>query len=204
MPTFRSPSPEDDITGHLRRWRDGDAQAFHELLPRVYEQLRTLARGRLRGERPDHTLDATALVHEAYLRLAAAGPVEWQDRVHFFAVASRAMRRILVDHAKERATQKRGGELARVTFDPDRLAGLLAARGGDADPDALLALDDALARLEVEHPRQAQAIELRYFGGLTLGETGVALGISAPTAMRDLRFAQAWLARLLTDGSGGD
>ncbi|HEY9449829.1 MAG TPA: ECF-type sigma factor [Gemmatimonadaceae bacterium] len=204
MPTSQSPGPEDDIACYLRRWRDGDAQAFHELLPRVCEQLRGLARGRLRGERPDHTLDATALVHEAYLRLAAAGPVEWQDRMHFFAVASRAMRRVLVDHAKERSAQKRGGERARVTFDPERLVGLLASRGGDADPDALLALDDGLARLAMEHPRQAQAIELRYFGGLALGETGLALGISAPTALRDLRFAQAWLARFLTDGPVGD
>jgi RNA polymerase sigma factor (TIGR02999 family) len=183
----------------LRRWRNGDARAFDELLPRVYAELRQLAHARLRRERPDHTLSATALVHEAYLRLAAAGPVDWQDRAHFFAVASRAMRRILVDYAKERGAQKRGGDMVRVAFDPEQLARLLVV--DDPDPDALVALDGALARLEVEHPRHARAIELRYFGGLTLDEMGSVLEVSAPTAMRDLRFAQAWLARALVGGA---
>ena len=191
--------PDHVITEQLRRWRDGDSGAFEALLPRVYEQLRRLARARVRGERPDHTLGATALVHEAYLRLAAAGPVDWQDRAHFFAVASRAMRRVLVDHAKERGAAKRGGGLVRVPFEPEQLAGLAVAE--DADPAMLVALDDALRRLEEQYPRQARAVELRYFGGLTLAETGNALGISPPTAMRDLRFAQAWLARLLGEAS---
>ncbi|MGH7507589.1 MAG: ECF-type sigma factor, partial [Longimicrobiales bacterium] len=111
---------------------------------------------------------------------------------------SRAMRRILVDHAKERGARKRGGGLARVVFDAERFAALRAEPG--ADPDALLDLDEALAALELEHPRQARAIELRYFGGLTLEESGSVLGVSAPTAMRDLRFAQAWLARALGAG----
>ena len=186
-----------DITAQLLRWRDGDPDALDALLPRVYDYLRGMARQRVRRERPDHTLGATALVHEAFLRLAASGPVNWQDRAHFFAVASRAMRRILVDHAKARRAGKRDGALVRVTFDPERLAGLLVAE--QTDPDALVALDAALARLEAEHPRPARAIELRYFGGLTLAETGEALDVSAPTAMRDLRFAQAWLARTLSD-----
>jgi RNA polymerase sigma factor (TIGR02999 family) len=189
--------PPDDLTGHLRRWRAGDAGAFDAMLPRVYDQLRQLARGRLRRERPDHTLDTAALVHEAYIRLVRGGPVDWQDRAHFFAVASTAMRRVLVDHAKERQAQKRGGAYARVEFDAERLGDLLVAE--EADPDALLALDAALAKLEAVSPRQAKAVELRYFGGLTLEEVGEALGISAPTAMRDVRFAQAWLARELSD-----
>jgi RNA polymerase sigma factor (TIGR02999 family) len=161
----------------------------------VYDHLRALARQRLRGERPDHTLDTTGLVHEAYLKLATAGGTEWQDRAHFFAVASRAMRRILVDHAKERRALKRGGAATHVELDPERLGDLAA--GEERDPELLLTLDDALARLEAESPRQARAIELRFFGGLTLEEVGEALGISAPTAMRDVRFAQAWLAREL-------
>ena len=185
------------VTEQLQRWRDGDAGAFEALLPRVYEQLRRMAGARLRRERPDHTLGATALVHEAYLRLAAAGPVDWQDRAHFFAVAARAMRRILIDHAKERGAAKRGGQLVRVPFDPEQLAGLSSADA--ADPVLLVALDDALAELEQQHPRQARAVELRYFGGLTLAETGEAIGVSPPTAMRDLRFAQAWLARRIGD-----
>jgi RNA polymerase sigma factor (TIGR02999 family) len=193
------PISRDDLTQQLRRWRDGDSRAFDEVLPRVYDELRHLADARLRRERPDHTLSATALVHEAYLRLAAAGPVDWQNRAHFFAVASRAMRRILVDYAKERGALKRGGDLVRVAFEPEQLAALLVV--DDPDPDALVALDGALARLEVEHPRHARAIELRYFGGLTLDEMGTVLEVSAPTAMRDLRFAQAWLARALVGGA---
>jgi RNA polymerase sigma factor (TIGR02999 family) len=201
MPDPLHGAPHDhELTGYLRRWREGDTRALDALLPRVYDQLRALARGRLRGERPDHTLDTAALVHEAYLRLAAGSPVDWQDRAHFFAVASRAMRRVLVDHAKERGAQKRGGGLARVDFEPEQLGNLVAAPA--ADPDMLLALDDALAQLERESPRQAQAIELRYFGGLTLEEVGEVLDVSAPTAMRDLRFAQAWLARALGTARG--
>lgn len=189
-------SRDDDLTSDLRRWRNGDEQAFDALVPRVYDQLRCLAQARLRAERPDHTLSATALVHEAYLRLAAAGPIDWQDRAHFFAVASRAMRRILVDHAKERGAQKRGGGAEHVPFDSERFAHALVTPD-NADPGAIVALDEALRELERAHPRHAQAIELRYFGGLTLNEVGDVLGVSPPTAMRDLRFAQAWLARAL-------
>ena len=200
MPTPPSRRRDDDLTGALRRWRDGDERAFDELLPRVYEQLRSIAHGRMRAERAEHTFDATALVHEAYLRLAKFGAVDWQDRAHFFAVASRAMRRILIDHAKERGAQKRGGDLERVPFDARHLTSFLVAES--ADPEALLALDSALGELEKQHPRHARAIELRYFGGLTLEQTGEALGVSAPTAMRDLRFAQAWLARAIGASRG--
>lgn len=187
--------PTDDVTADLRRWSSGDESALHVLLPRVYGHLALLAHGRLRAERPDHTLETAALVHEVYLRLAASSPTEWRDRAHFFAQVSRMMRHVLVDHARERLAMKRGGDLVRVDFETANLADLLVAE--DTGHDALIALDDALGQLEAENPRQAKAIELRFFGGLTLEEVGESLGVSAPTAMRDLRFAQAWLARAL-------
>jgi RNA polymerase sigma factor (TIGR02999 family) len=192
--------PQQDLTRYLRRWRSGEDAARDELLPHVYDRLRAMARARLRGERPDHTLDTVGLVHEAYLRVAEGGGTDWQDRAHFFAVASTAMRRVLLDYAKQRRTEKRGGGRVRVELDPEKLgdAGVVA----QTDPDALMAVDDALTRLEKSHPRQAKAVELRYFGGLTLEEVGESLGISAPTAMRDLRFAQAWLAGALREHDG--
>lgn len=189
-------TPEAELTQYLHRWRDGDVNARDALLVTVYDQLRRMARARLRGERTDHSLDTTALVHEAYLRLADAGGTDWQDRAHFFAVASTAMRRVLIDHAKQRLTEKRGGGLVRVDFDAVQLRN--AAVVANDDPDILLALDAALTRLESEHPRQAKALELRYFVGFTLGEAAEVLQTSAPTVMRDLRFAEAWLARELT------
>lgn len=194
--TSPSEVPPGELTRYLRRWREGEVEAFDLLLPHVYDHLRSLARGRLRGERDGHTLDTTALVHEAYLKLVDGAVVDWQDRGHFFAVASRAMRRILVDRAKERGAKKRGGGWVAVELDQAQLGGALAVH--DAEPNMMLALDEALERLESEHPRQARAIELRYFGGLTLTEVGECQGTSAPTAMRDLQFAQAWLARELT------
>jgi RNA polymerase sigma factor (TIGR02999 family) len=185
----------DDLAGSLLQWRNGDRSAAGAAFEAAYNQLRGLAHQRLRHERTEHTLNTTALVHEAYLRLASAGDVNWQDRAHFFAVASRAMRRILVDHARERGARKRGGELVHVQLAPEQLAGLLAAE--QADPDALLALDQQLNVLSESNPRAAQAIELRYFGGLTLAEVGEMLGVSPPTAMRDVRYALAWLARAM-------
>lgn len=185
-----------EITRFLRRWREGDRDAFDAMLPHVYGRLRAIARARLRAERPDHTLDTSALVHEAYLRMTGGAAPDIQDRSHFFAVASTAMRRILIDHAKQRLAEKRGAGALHVPLD--------AAAWGDvgtaasAEPDALLSLDEALTRLGELHPRHAKAIELRYFAGLTLEEVGQVLGTSAPTVMRDLRFAQAWLARDLT------
>jgi RNA polymerase sigma factor (TIGR02999 family) len=153
----------------------------------------------MRRERPEHSLDTSGLVHEAYIRLIEGGGVDWQDRAHFFAVAARAMRRILIDHAKERRALKRGGALVRVDLDSARLGE--AGFASQEDPDSLLALNDALGRLEQLSPRQAKAVELRYFGGLTLEEAAQVLGTSAPTVMRDLRFAQAWLARELESTS---
>jgi RNA polymerase sigma factor (TIGR02999 family) len=193
-----SASPSDpELTQYLRRWRDGDRDAFDAMVPHVYDRLRSMARARLRSEQDGHTLDTVGLIHEAYLRMTHGANADWQDRAHFFAVASTAMRRVLIDHAKQRSAEKRGGGQVHLELDPERLgdAGLAA----ESEPEALLALNDALARLELEFPRHAKGVELRYFGGLTLEEVGEALGISAATAMRDLRFAQAWLARVLRD-----
>lgn len=179
-----------DVTQMLRRWREGDPEARERVLPIVYEELRRLARARLRGERADHTLGTTGLVHEAYLRLVDVDRVEWHDRAHFLAMASRTMRRVLIDYANQRNAAKRGGVRHQVPLDEE-----LAAP--EVDLDTILELDAALSRLEAISPRQAKAVELRFFGGLTLEETAEVLETSAPTAMRDLRFAQAWLAREL-------
>lgn len=190
MPTVPETS---EVTVFLRRWRNGDDAAFGELIPRVYAELRDIARARLRAERADQTLDTTALVHETYLRLTRGVAVDWQDRAHFFAVASTAMRRVLIDHAKQKYAQKRGGAAVQVDIDLATIAD--AATAAESAPDAILALDDALRKLEQLHPRQAKAVELRYFAGLTLEEASEVLSTSAPTVLRDLRFAQAWLAR---------
>lgn len=189
------PHDPSEVTQFLRRWREGDAGALDALLPRVYDQLREIARSRLRAEHGDHTLDTSGLVHEAYLRLVDGGGADWQDRQHFFAVASTAMRHVLIDHARHRRALKRGGEQVRVDLDAATM--LPASAAASEDPDALLALDAALHKLEQVHPRQAKAIELRYFAELTLEEAASVLATSAPTVMRDLRFAQAWLAREL-------
>ncbi|MEO7455319.1 MAG: ECF-type sigma factor [Gemmatimonadaceae bacterium] len=185
-----------EITNFLRRWREGDHDAFDAMLPHVYERLRAIARARLRAERPDHTLDTSALVHEAYLRMTAGATPDIEDRSHFFAVASTAMRRILIDHAKHRLAEKRGGGAVHVPLDAAGWGE--AGTAATAEPDALLSLDESLTRLGMLHPRHAKAIELRYFAGLTLDEAAQVLGTSAPTVMRDLRFAQAWLARDLS------
>ena len=187
------PAESTEITRFLRRWREGDGDAFNAMLPHVYERLRAIARARLRAEQPGHTLDTSALVHEAYLRMTVGTTPDIQDRSHFFAVASTAMRRILTDHAKHRLAEKRGGGALHVSL--DAAAWSDAGTAATAEPDALLSLDEALTRLGELHPRHAKAIELRYFAGLTLEEAGQVLGTSAPTVMRDLRFAQAWLAR---------
>lgn len=174
----------------LREWRQGDDQACDRLVPFVYGELRRLARGQLRREQAGHSLQPTALVHEAYLRLVNAD-VDWQDRTHFLSVAARVMRRILVEHARARRSRKRGGDEQRVT-----LTGPIAAP--DADPVDVLVLDEAMARLQLFDARQAQIVELCYFGGLTYPEVGKALGISEATVHRDLRHARAWLRRELT------
>jgi RNA polymerase sigma factor (TIGR02999 family) len=181
-----------DVTGLLLAWRGGDEQALGQLLPAVERELHRLARHYMRGERAGHSLQATALVNEAYLKLIDARRVNWQNRSHFVAMAARAMRRILVD-ARARQYQKRGGGAVKVTFDEG--LEVIAERGRD-----LVALDAALEELATVDPRKVQVIELRYFGGLSVDEAAEALGISADTVMRDWRLAKAWLKRELNAG----
>ena len=179
---------EVDITQLLRAAHDGDAQAMETLVPLVYEQLRRLARARLRNERPDHTLNTTALVHEAYLRLIDINKVTWQNRTHFLSMAARVMRRVLVDYATRRNALKRGGGRRNQPLDEE------ATLIPEAYAEAVADLHEALNRLEAINPRCSQAIEQRYFGGLTLEETAEVLDVSVATVKRDIRFAQAWLA----------
>jgi RNA polymerase sigma factor (TIGR02999 family) len=179
------------VTALLRAWGGGDAQALERLTPLVYQELHRIARGYMARERPDHTLQTTALVNEAYVRLVDARQVAWQDRVHFFAVCAQAMRRILVDHARSRAYLKRGGGNVRIQFDE--------AYGIAGSPETnLLELDEALNRLSHLDPRKGKVIEMRFFGGLSVEETAEALGISPETVMRDWKLARAWLYRELS------
>lgn len=181
-------SPPTSPPGELfRRWRAGDEEALHRLLPLVYEELRRVARRHLRRERPDHTLQTTALVNEAYLRLIDQGAAEVEDRCHFVALASHLMRQILVDHARARLAKKRDGG-CRVTLAED----VPAAAPGEID---VLAVDDALDRLAVLDAQQARVVELRYFGGLSIRETSEVLGVSEATVKRDWATARAWLHR---------
>jgi len=172
------------------RLLEGDRSAFDELLPLVYEELRALGQRYLRQERPGHTLQATALAHEAYLRLVGQGSLELHDRAHFFAVAARAMRRILVEHARARGRRKRGGGWDRVRLESIELA-------GDEPSFDVLALDLALQRLAAEEPRKAQVVELLYFGGLTAAEAAEVIGVTSRTVERDWRIARLRLLREL-------
>lgn len=187
-----------DITRLLHAHAAGDAGALEALFPRVYDELRRIARGRLRRERPGHTLSATEVVHEAYLKLVPLESIDWRDRVHFFAVASRAMRNVLVDHAERRGAAKRGG--GRVAVSLERIPPESESR---APLDDLLALGQALERLAELDERQARVVECRYFGGLTLDETAEALGVSAATVSRDWTIARAWLHRELAGEAPG-
>ena len=195
-----TPVPSAEITRLLKAWGRGDSAALDRLTPLVYEQLRRMARGYMRSERPGHTLQATALVNEAYLRLVDARDLDWKDRAHFFAVCARVMRRILVDAARSRGAIKRGGQADRLDrstpIDFDRLQ-----TAGAKMSAQVCALDDALNALERIDPRRAQVIELRFFGGLSVEETGKVLQISPQSVMRDWRLARAWLARELSQSS---
>jgi RNA polymerase sigma factor (TIGR02999 family) len=179
-----------EVTRLLVRLRAGDRSALDALLPLVYAELRKVAAGYLRNERAGHTLQPTALVHEAYLHLAGLHSIDWQNRAHFVGVAARLMRRVLVDHARARRAAKREGVLERVTLDE-------ALAAGEADVD-LIALDEALDRLESFDPRLCRVVELRYFGGLTNQEISEALGISTATVDRDRVAATAWLRKELS------
>lgn len=181
------------VTQLLRQWSGGNKEALDQLMPFVYDQLHKLASNCLRSERPDHTLRATALVNEAYVRLVDAD-VEWQDRVHFFAVSARVLRRILVDHAKSRNRHKRGGEFQKVSLDEAMLVGPESDRN-------IIELDDALQRLAAQDQRKSDLIELLFFGGLTYDEAAAALQISPATVHRELTLAKAWLYRELGHGN---
>ena len=183
-----SPAPH-DVTQLLRAWSDGDKTALDELVPLVESELRRLARACMGRERKDHTLQATALVNEAFLRFTDARQVRWQDRAHFLGIAARLMRRILVDHARARGYQKRGGGVERVILDDARLVA--------AEPP----LDRALQAFTAVDARRSQVVELRFFGGLTVEETAEVLHVSAETVKRDWRLAKLWLLRELKGGA---
>lgn len=181
------------LTRLLDEVHSGDSHAAEALLPLVYEQLRRLARSRMQRERPDQTLQATALVHEVYLRLVDQSQAQrWDGRWHFYAAAAEAMRRILVERARNRARLKRGGGLNRVSLDSAQELTV------DQPPDDLLALDLALTELARERPEEAKLVNLRYFGGLSVEQAAEALGISVATAGRDWRYARAWLYRRMS------
>jgi RNA polymerase sigma factor (TIGR02999 family) len=173
----------------LRGWRAGDDSAMERLIPAVYDELQGIARRHLGREHPGHTLSTSALVHEAYLNLLDQSSVDWQDRVHFFAIASRTMRRVLVWHARKRSASKRGGAGPALSLDE------AVALAGEDDPDSVdvLALNEALDRLEDVDPRLCRVIECRHFGGLSVEETAHALDVSPATVKRDWQAARAWL-----------
>jgi len=179
-----------ELTGLLLAWRDGDSAALDELTPVVYAELHRMARRQLRGERPDHTLQPTALVNEVFLKLVDARRIHWHDRSHFLAVSARLMRQVLVDAARRRRMQKRGAGAVHVTFEPDMVV------VGDR-PHDLEALDLALEALASEDARKSQVVELRFFGGLAVEEVAAVLGISSDTVTRDWKLARAWLRREL-------
>jgi RNA polymerase sigma factor (TIGR02999 family) len=182
--------PETDVTRLLQRWSAGDSQAREALLPLVYGELRRLAGSYMRRERPDHTLQATALVHEAYLRLVDQKSVSWRNRAHFYGIAAQEMRRILTDHARARLTEKRGAGAQKLSLDE----ALTVATERDA---GLLALDEALLTLEALDTQQVRVVELRYFAGLTVDEAAEVLQISPATVDRKWSSAKAWLYREL-------
>lgn len=181
-----------EVTELLDAMGKGDADASARLLPMVYDELRRLARSHMASERADHTLQPTALVHEAYLRLIGNATPQWDGRGHFFGAAAEAMRRILVDHARSKNAAKRGGQLDRVSLDGD-----VAAKSPEIGFADVLALDEALVRLAAEAPAKAELVKLRYFAGLNLEEAAAAMDISLATAKRYWVFARAWLYKEL-------
>lgn len=181
----------DDLTGLLIEWGHGDKAALDRLTPLVYDEIRRIAHRYVQRERADHTLQTTALVNEAYLRLAGSTNVSWQNRAHFFAVTAQVMRRILIDHARRRQYVKHGGEAQRIAFD----AAIAETAMSPARATELLALNEGLDELAKLDPRKSQVVELRYFGGLNIDETAKVLEVSPMTVRRDWRAAKAWLYR---------
>ncbi len=190
----KMPAPSSQpLTQLLLAWRQGDQAALEQLVPLVYQELRRLARRYMAGQRPGHTLQASALVNEAYMRLIDCQLVNWKDRAHFFAVSAQMMRRVLVEFARSRQYQKRGGGAQKVSFDEALVVS--PERGPD-----LVALDVALQAFAASYPRQSQVVELRFFGGLSVEETAQVLQVSSITVMRDWQLAKSWLARELKKG----
>ena len=187
-----------EVTRLLQAAENGDAEVAEELLPLVYEELRRLAASKMAGERADHTLQATALVHEAWVKLLGKDgeSLSWQGRNHFFSAAAEAMRRILISSARRRHTQKRGGDRQRTTWDESKFMDELPS-------DEILAVDEALEKLESKKPDLAQLVKLRYFAGLSIAETAEALGVSPSSVDRSWRAARGWLLREMGDESGG-
>ena len=186
-------SPQ-DVTQILKGWQEGDSDAAAKLMPLVYEELRRLARNYLQRERADHTLQATALVHEAYLRLVDDKSVTWKDRAHFYGIAARLMRRILVDHARAHNAAKRGGLEQKVTLDEARDLPTKNAV-------ELVALDGALESFAQTYPRKSEVVELKFFGGLDMKQISKVLEVSEKTVLRDWNFAKLWLCRALTQNA---
>lgn len=188
---------QNQVTQLLLDWGNGDKAALDKLVPVVYQELRRLAAYYMRRERPGHTLQTSALVNEAYMRLVDYSQMRWQSRAHFFAVAAQAMRRILVEHARKRHFAKRGGGALKVSFDE-------AAIVSQEQAADLVALDDALTSLEAMDERKARIVELRYIGGLNIEETAEVLSISPATVQREWRAAKAWLYREIKEGAGDE
>lgn len=185
-----------DVTGLLHAWRDGDSAAGEELFSRIYGELKRIAAAQLRGERVGHTLQPTAIVNEAFLRMMRQQGIDWRDRAHFFGLASTMMRRVLVDHARARHRQKRQSP---------EVQGSLLVTTGDAPQAELIDLDRALERFAERYPRQTQMVEMRYFAGLEIEEIAACLDLSPATVKRDWQFARAWLvAELSGGGAAGD
>ena len=190
-------SESQEVTQLLVDWGNGDQAALDRLLPLVNNELRKLAKRYMRRENPGHSLETSALVNEAYLRLIDQRHVQWQNRAHFFGIAAQLMRRILIDHARKAQYQKRGGGAVKVTL--DEASAVTESRAAE-----LLALDEALDKLTAMDARKGRIVELRFFGGLTEEETAEVIGISLPTVQRDLRLAKAWLRRTLTDETNNE
>lgn len=180
------PSLAEEVTSLLNRLADGDQDAADKLVPLVYEELRRIAASRLRRERPDHTLQTTALVHEAYIKLAGQRNAKWQNRAQFFGVAAQVMRRVLVDYARGQQRIRRGGKQQKVSLEDVLLV-------SPERTDELLAVNESLTKLQELDPRQARIVELRYFGGLTIEEIAKVVGVSMKTVTRELKMAKAWL-----------